>query len=305
MKNAFTFLAACLLCTFTANFACADDAAGANFAEGDYFYNIDTEPNYKSAAFNDSDAEGAVKCWNWYYRPIRRVYTWRPRYYRPYYTYYRYYSRYYTTYFRWTRITIYKGADNNGAMLDATPAAGSPLAAQGLRKGDIITAIDGKPLTSLSDLEHVTASSRLSVIKGSNVKFAGNLVKHADEDFMKGFSDENMQEVEAGTLLTKDQIRAGDFNMYGLYDKNAGPVFGVKAADNSGEGVKVTEVMAGMPGQKAGFEVNDIITEINGQKITGEQAYSDAIDRAGAVARMKVICGKTGQVNEVDVTLNK
>ena len=93
--------------------------------------------------------------------------------------------------------------------------------------------------------------------------------------------------------------------MYKLSDSNSGPVFGVKAAENDGNGVKVTEVVAGLPGQKAGFEVGDVILEINGTTIGGEQAYSDAIDRAGSVARMKVLCGKTGQTHEVDVELNK
>jgi hypothetical protein len=42
-----------------------------------------------------------------------------------------------------------------------------------------------------------------------------------------------------------------------------------------------------------------------GVKIASEQEYSDAIDRAGKVARMKVLCGKTGQTVDADVVLNK
>ncbi len=309
MKKMIFALALGSFCFFAANIASAQPGSAEEtlksqqFNEGDVFYNVDSDTDYKAAAFSGSDAEGTVKCWRWYYRPIRRVYYWRPAYYRPYYCYYRYYCRPYRTYFTWTTITVYKGGDNQGAMLDTDPAQGSPLAAQGLRKGDIITAVDGRALKSLADLNKVTAESKLSVHKGNSVKFAGNLLKNADDDYMKSF--EGLQEVEAGKLLSKGEIQSGDYDMYKFYDRNAGPVFGVKAVENNGNGVKVTEVLAGLPGQKSGFEVGDSILEINGTKIGSEEAYSDAIDRSGSVARMKVLCGKTGQTVDADVMLNK
>jgi S1-C subfamily serine protease len=188
-------------------------------------------------------------------------------------------------------------------MLDSDPAPNSPLARQGLRKGDIITHVDGQPLRSLEDLNRATANSRLTVQKGNETKFAGNLLKNADDKLMKSF--EGMQEVEAGTLMSNAQVRDADMDMYKFFEQNNQPVFGVKAIENNGNGVKVTEVLAGMPGQKSGFEINDVILEINGVKITNEQAYSDAIDRAGKVARMVVLCGKTGQTVNADVVLNK
>ncbi len=317
-KSMIAALALGTFCFFAANVSFAQPGPAEElvksqtqaFSEGDVFHNVDSDMNYKAAAFSDSDADGTVKCWRWYYRPIRRVYTWRPVYYRPCYTYYRYYYRTYRTYFTWSTITVYKGLskgtdDNNGAMLDSDPGAGSPLAAQGLRKGDIITAIDGKAITNLADVNKITADSTLTVQKGNNVKFAGNLLKNADDEYMKSNGLDGLQEVEAGKLLTKEEIRSGDYDMYKFYDRNAGPVFGVKAAENDGNGVKVTEVVAGLPGRKSGFEVGDVILEINGTKIGGEQAYSDAIDRAGSVARMKVLCGRTGQTVDADVMLNK
>lgn len=281
------------------------------FSEGDVFYNVDNDADsYKALAFSSSDADGTVKCWRWYYRPTYRYYTWRPTYYRTYYTYYRYYYRPSTTYFTWSTIRIYKALSKSsdsqeGAMLDSDPAPGSTLAAQGLRKGDIITAIDGQPLKNLSDMNRVTANSRLTVHKGNAVKFAGNLLKSADENLVKSFNGDGLQEVEAGTLLTKAEIQSGNFDMYKFYQRSDAPVFGVKAVGNNGNGVKITEVVAGLPGQKSGFEVNDVILEINGAKIASEQDYSDAIDRAGKVARMKVLCGRTNQTVDADVVLNK
>lgn len=304
-------LSICLLAFFGASQTWAQTAnsedqvksLSQSFSESDVFHNVDSEPEYDTKAFSAGDAEGTVKCWRWYYRPVRRYYYWRPVYYRPYYCYYRYYCRPYSTYFTWTTIAVYKGSGNQGAMLDTDPAAGSVLAAQGLRKGDIITSIDGKPLRNLSDMNQVTQNSRLGVQKGGNVKFAGNLLKNGDEQYMKNF--DGLQEVEAGTLLTKDQVRQSNYNMYQLYAKSNAPALGVKAVDNNGSGVKVTEVVADLPGMKAGFEVGDVILEINGRSISNEREYSDAIDCSGNVARMKVTCGKTGQTFEINVILNK
>jgi membrane-associated protease RseP (regulator of RpoE activity) len=276
-----------------------------SFNEDDYFTTVDNEDGFEKCVFR-----GRPLVYRWYYRPIVRPvhYTWRPVYYRPVYTYYRYYVRPYTCHFTWTTVTtsttVYKSAsDTNGAMLDSDPAPGSPLAQQRLRKGDIITHVDGQPLRSLQDLNRATANSKLTVQKGSEVRLGGNLLKSADDNLMKSF--EGMQEVEAGTLMTTAEIRNADMDMYKFFERNNQPVFGVQAIENSGNGVKVTDVIANLPGQKAGFEVNDVILEINGTKITSEQGYSDAIDSAGKVARMKVLDGRTGQTVDADVILNK
>jgi len=275
-----------------------------SFDEKDYFTTVGEDDGFAKHFF-----VARPMVYRWYYRPlvVPARYYWRPVYYRPVYTYYRYYYRPYYTHFTWTTITTtaeYKSAsDTNGAMLDSDPAPNSPLAQKGLRKGDIITHIDGQPLRSLQDLNQATANSNLTVKKGDETKFGGNLLKSADDKLMKSF--EGLQEVEAGTLMSNAQVREGNFDMYKFYEQNNQPVFGVKAIENSGNGVKVTEVVAGLPGQKSGFEVNDVILEINGVKITNEKEYSDAIDSAGKVSRMKVLCGRTGQTVDADVVLNK
>ena len=313
MKKMIVALALGTFCCFAANTSYAQQHGAQedfvkslteSFNESDFFTTVDGEDG-----FEKHFRIGFPRVYRWYYRPIvRPVYAWRPVYYRPVYTYYRYWVRPYYCHFTWTTVTtsttFYKSAgDVNGAMLDSDPAPNSPLARQGLRKGDIITHVDGQPLRNLQDLNQATANSRLTVTKGNQTRFAGNLLKSADENLMKSF--EGLQEVEAGTLMTNAQIREAEYDMYKFYDRNTAPVFGVKAVENNGNGVKVTEVVANMPGQKAGFEVNDVILEINGTKIDSEQTYSDAIDRAGKVARMKVLCGRTNQTVDADVVLNK
>ncbi|MDR0327120.1 MAG: caspase family protein, partial [Planctomycetaceae bacterium] len=57
-----------------------------------------------------------------------------------------------------------------------------------------------------------------------------------------------------------------------------GPRFGVRAVSHPGGGVRITEVVPNAPGRRAGFEIGDVILDINGTPIRNEQDYSKAID---------------------------
>lgn len=127
-----------------------------------------------TAAENASDdaTDGDVKCfwgrryccWNYYY------YTPCVYYYRPCTYYYRYtYSPVY--YYRYRYITFYKSADvksatnEGGIIINENPQSGTPLAAQKVVKGDVITQINGKSVTDPRQIDEITAESKLVVLK--------------------------------------------------------------------------------------------------------------------------------------------
>lgn len=70
---------------------------------------------------------------------------------------------------------------------------------------------------------------------------------------------------------------------------------GVQAVDNQGDGVRITNLYPDFPGKNAGLEVGDIILEINGTKITSEQVFSDAVDKADTKLEMLIRDGKNGR----------
>jgi len=82
-----------------------------------------------------------------------------------------------------------------------------------------------------------------------------------------------------------------------------GPRFGVRAVTLHGGGVRVTQVLPGGPGARAGFEVGDIITEINGKRILNEKDYSQAIDDSPKQVNAKVINSKDGRLLNVTFEL--
>jgi len=82
-----------------------------------------------------------------------------------------------------------------------------------------------------------------------------------------------------------------------------GPRFGVRAVTLPGSGVRITQILPGGPGARAGFEVGDIITEIDGKKIQNEEDYSKAIDDSPKKVNAKVINVKDGRLLNVTFEL--
>ena len=86
-------------------------------------------------------------------------------------------------------------------------------------------------------------------------------------------------------------------------DPNPGePRFGVRAVNHHG-GVRVTEVLPNGPGHRAGFEIGDLIIEINGQPIKNEDDYSRAVDDSPKTMNVKVVNVNDGRTLPVTIEL--
>ena len=75
-----------------------------------------------------------------------------------------------------------------------------------------------------------------------------------------------------------------------------GPRLGVRAVAEKDGGLRVTELISESPGEKAGFEVGDVILEINGKPINTEQEYSDAVDESPKQMQLKLKNSRDGRV---------
>ena len=83
---------------------------------------------------------------------------------------------------------------------------------------------------------------------------------------------------------------------------NRTPRFGVRAITHHG-GVRVTQVVPLSPGWRAGFEVGDLIVEINGTPIRNEQDYSKAVDDSPKTMNAKVVNVNDGRTLNVTFEL--
>ena len=78
---------------------------------------------------------------------------------------------------------------------------------------------------------------------------------------------------------------------------------GIGVSPHSGEGLRVTHVLPDSAGQRAGFEVGDVILVINGMPIRNFQDYSNAVDDSPAIMSVTLGNVNDGQELTIDVEL--
>ena len=72
-----------------------------------------------------------------------------------------------------------------GAVVSDDVKPNSPLYKAGIRKGDLITTIDGAPVNGVSDLKKLTRNSRVKYVKGNKVQISEIQVSGGRSNFSK------------------------------------------------------------------------------------------------------------------------
>ena len=120
---------------------------------------------------------------------------------------------------------------------------------------------------------------------------------------MNGISIQKTQTVDVyGSLPDNATTNAANNADHVADSNNSGPRFGVRAVNHSG-GVRVTEIVQNGPGHRAGFEIGDLIIEINGKPIRNEDDYSSAIDESPKTMNVKVVNVNDGRTLPVTIEL--
>lgn len=71
------------------------------------------------------------------------------------------------------------------------------------------------------------------------------------------------------------------------------------------EGISIEEIIPDGPADKAGLQVNDIITEINGKEVPTTDALRSAIDSCGIGGQMKIKVFRQGNYIDIDLTVEE
>jgi serine protease Do len=180
-------------------------------------------------------------------------------------------------------------ATTRGALI-AEVVKGGPADKAGLQKGDIVIAYQGKEIRDSSTLRNDVAAStigqaaQVSVLrKGTRQEFRVLIGNLADSAKLLSVSVKDRLGGEFRGVTAKEAER------YGL---------------DSGQGAVVTEVDPQGPLGQAGFEVGDIIVEINGQQIDGLEGLISAVNTLKAGQKIAVLAldhrsGNSGYVQVV------
>jgi serine protease Do len=176
-----------------------------------------------------------------------------------------------------------------GALITEV-AKGGPAEKAGLQKGDIVIAYQGQEIKDSSTLRNEVATStigqeaKVSVLrKGKREEFRVTIGNLADSAKLLSVSAKERLGGEFRSVTAKEAEK------YGL---------------DSGQGVVVSEVDPQGPIGQAGFEVRDIILEVNGQAIDSLDGFISLVDALKSGQKIAVLAldhrsGNSGYVEVV------
>lgn len=103
-----------------------------------------------------------------------------------------------------------------GAVIDSKVPSNSPLFKMGLRSGDVITKINGKPVNSMIDVRRMNKNSQVVFIRGNQIKVADRQpLTKVSSDLGKSLMTLNAKDINLN-VLKKAQNRT--MSLYEYYD---------------------------------------------------------------------------------------
>jgi PDZ domain len=201
---------------------------------------------------------------------------------------------------------------------------GTPAEKAGLRSGDVIVALGGKPVGNGSDLVDAIGAHKpgdqveVTYYRGRDKNTTKvTLTGRHSSNYDIVWSDEDAtRAAEDATREAEDAIRAAEDAMRSDEDaRNAwsrsmsvaddGAFLGVDGDDVEGGGVSITEVTDSSAAQQMGLHLGDVIKTINDKSIDNFEELAERIDdmKAGDEVRVKVI--RNGQAQTFSGTLGQ
>ena len=183
------------------------------------------------------------------------------------------------------------GVENTQGALLSKVVKKSPAAEAGLKRGDIVIAYDGQKVPDASTLRNDVATTtigheaHLTLLRdGKEREVTVKIGNLADEIKFLTESVEKRLGAKFTDIPQKEAVN------YGI---------------ESDQGVKITQVdSAGSLGQ-AGFEVGDLILEVNGHPVGGVESFDQIVSQLRPQQQVVLLAldHRTGQKGEVTITV--
>jgi serine protease Do len=165
--------------------------------------------------------------------------------------------------------------DNGAVVSDVIPE--SPAAKAGLRRGDVIVAVDGRAIEDHTDL-----SLRIrSHLEGDKVRL--KVIREGKEREISvtlGSIPGQSQQADRSLKETEERL--------GLRVEPVTPELKRELGAPASRGMAVTEVVPGSPAHRTGLRRGDIILEVNGRPVDDLQAWQDVMGSVGKSAVLLV-----------------
>ncbi len=174
----------------------------------------------------------------------------------------------------------------NGVVVATIPPDG-PASKSDLKPGDVITAVDGKPVATAQQLKNEIRSKQIGQPVTLDVYRGEKPMKVKVKPEV--WPDELTQVAGKRESAPADTARSFGLAVQAL-TKDLAEQFGVDKTD----GVVVTEVERGSAAEQKGIRPGDIITEVNGKTVTTPKQFREAMKTADPKKGVQVIYTSRG-----------
>ncbi len=184
----------------------------------------------------------------------------------------------------------------SGVIVDAVVPDG-PAAKAGLKAGDVITKVEGQKVKSFNTLAHAVESHK----PGDKIKLAvARDDKERDVEVTLAAQPDADGQFPRPFLGGAGQA-PGAF--LGVQTQELTPEFKQRLGVKAESGVMVTDVVPNSPAAKAGLQEQDVITALDGEKITNPRELRDAVLKAGSGKEVKLKVERGKESKELTATL--
>jgi serine protease Do len=170
--------------------------------------------------------------------------------------------------------------DQNGALVSDV-VEGDPAEKAGLRAGDVITDIDGKPVHNTHDLLIMIAGLRVG--ETTRVK----VIRDGQERIFPILIAERTDKTEMASAKISGEA-------FGMSVQQITPEIAGQLGLTVKKGVMVVDVQEGSLADEVGIQPQDIILQVNKAKVTTLQDYKNAIAKAGSKGSILLLIKRGG-----------
>ncbi len=162
------------------------------------------------------------------------------------------------------------GVPGREGALVASVQEGTPAAAAGLERGDVITAVEGKPVTDTVELRNRIASTA----PGTEVRL--KILRNGEERSVRVTLDELPG---SGARASSAGGRASD-RQYGFSAQELSPALASRLGYQGDSGVVISEVEPGGAADRAGLRQGDLVKEVNRRPVENLTEFREAVGAA-------------------------
>ena len=173
---------------------------------------------------------------------------------------------------------------NTGALI-ASVTPNSPASRGGLKQGDVVTAVNGQPVETGSDLQVVVSEDA----PGSKIQLDVERNGHPEKIDLTVGEYHKDQEVAAATTQESGHARLG----VAISDLTP-DVRQQLNLPTQVQGVAVAQVQPGSPAEDAGLSGGDVILEVNRKPVTSAEQFRDDVKQAPANKDMLLLVWANG-----------